>query len=351
MSSPIVERSTEALCHVTTAVHPSSARAAALATRLVRGAGVLAALVRQLRDHEWRTPLPGDGRPVGVVVHHVASVYPLEVELAQQVARGQAVEGVTMGDIHAMNARHALEQAETTPDAALALLEANSRAAAAAIRTFTDEELDRAVPVSLYGGAPVSSQFVLEDHAVRHSYHHLAGIARALGRQLPRLAAIVAMVGLAAATAVARDTPTLVEIVRAATQNLRTPAAAVTAGWAPATGCVSGPQSGAMGVHYINGDLLLDGDLDPERPEALIFETKGGRARLAGVEFLVLAEAWHARHGAAPPVLNGQHFHYVGSPNRYGLAAFYELHVWAWRPNPNGTFADWHAHLTCDEGE
>jgi hypothetical protein len=319
--------------------------------RLERGAAALTAVARQVCDREWRTRLPGDGRPVSVVVHHVASVYPLEIELARQVAHGEPIDGVTMDDVHAMNAKHALDQAEATPDAALALLDANSRAAAAAIRAFSDEDLDRAVPVSLYGGAPVSSQFVLEDHAMRHSYHHLAGIARALGRQVPRLAAIVAVVGLGSAAAAARNTVSLVDTVRAATQDLRTPAAAVAAGWKPATGCVSGPQSGAMGVHYLNGALLLDGDLDPAQPEALIFETRSGRPRLVGVEFLVLAEQWHKRHGAAPPVLDGQHFHYVTSPNRYGLAAFYELHVWAWRPNPNGTFADWHAHVTCDDGQ
>jgi hypothetical protein len=105
-----------------------------------------------------------------------------------------------------------------------------------------------------------------------------------------------------------------------------------------------------MGVHYIKG-TILDGELDPEEPEALIFETTGGRTRLVGVEFVVLAKEWHDRNGDAPPILGGQHFHYVTSPNRYGLAGFYELHVWAWRPNPNGTFADWHGHVTCDDGQ
>lgn len=350
MSPTISEPTTGSHCHVTTAAS-SSARANALATRLARGADALAALVRQMGAGEWRMRLPGDGRTVGVVVHHVASVYPLEVELARQVARGERIEGVTMADVHAMNARHALEQAEAAPNVALALLDENSRAAAAAIRAFSDDDLDRVAPVSLYDDAPVSSQFVLEDHAVRHSYHHLAGIARALGRQVPVLAAILAVIGLGATTVSARDTRSLVETVRAATQDLRTPKEATAAGWGPATGCVSGPQSGAMGVHYINPDVLLDGDLDAERPEALIFETRDGRTRLAGVEFIVLAEQWHARHGAAPPVLHGQHLHYVGGPNRYGLAGFYEIHVWAWRPNPNGTFADWHAHVSCDAAQ
>jgi hypothetical protein len=84
-----------------------------------------------------------------------------------------------------------------------------------------------------------------------------------------------------------------------------------------------------MGIHFANGGLIGDGLLDAERPELLIYEQKAGRLRLVGVEFLVIAADWHA-HTAAPPVLMGQHFHYVGSPNRYGLPPFYELHVWAW---------------------
>jgi hypothetical protein len=79
-----------------------------------------------------------------------------------------------------------------------------------------------------------------------------------------------------------------------------------------------------------------------------IYEQKGGRLRLLGVEFLVIADAWNATH-AGPPVLMGQHFHYVGSPNRYGLPAFYELHVWAWRDNPNGMFVDWNTAVSCEE--
>ncbi|MEZ5421046.1 MAG: hypothetical protein R2708_27415 [Vicinamibacterales bacterium] len=94
--------------------------------------------------------------------------------------------------------------------------------------------------------------------------------------------------------------------------------------------------------------MLFDGKLDPGRPEALIFETKGGRTTLVGAEFIVIADQWHAVNGPAPPVLKGQHFHLVSGANRYTLPPFYELHVWAWKDNPNGTFADWHAHVTCD---
>jgi hypothetical protein len=103
-----------------------------------------------------------------------------------------------------------------------------------------------------------------------------------------------------------------------------------------------------MGVHFANGVLIGDAAVDAQHPELLIYEQRGGRMRLVGVEFLVIAEAWDAAN-AAPPVLMGQHFHYVGSPNRYRLPPFYELHVWAWRENPNGAFVDWNPAVSCAE--
>jgi DinB superfamily len=157
-----------------------SQRANALAERLEQGARALIALASGLSDKEWRTRLPKDGRTVGVVVHHVASVYPIEIQLAQTLASGKPVTGVTSADIDAMNAGHAAENANVTKDAAIDLLRQNSADAAAAIRALSDEELAKAAPVSLYADAPLTCQFVLEDHAVRHSYHHLVRIRRAL---------------------------------------------------------------------------------------------------------------------------------------------------------------------------
>jgi hypothetical protein len=157
-------------------------RANELAERLEQGARALATFASGLTDAEWQTRLPGDGRRIGVVVHHVASVYPLEIQLAQTIAAGQPVTGVTMSDVNDMNARHATESDTVTKEDALDLLRRNSAAAAAAIRDLTDEQLARAATVSLYSDAPLTCQFVLEDHAVRHSYHHLARIQGALKR-------------------------------------------------------------------------------------------------------------------------------------------------------------------------
>jgi len=166
--------------HPDTPVRVSGQRADALADRLEQGARALAAFASSLTDAEWKVRTPHDGRAVGVIVHHVASVYPIEIQLAQTVADGKPVTGLTMDDIDAMNARHAAEHAGVTRQAALELLRANSAAAAAAIRALSDEQLAQAAPVSLYGDAPLTCQFVLEDHAVRHSYHHLARLRRAV---------------------------------------------------------------------------------------------------------------------------------------------------------------------------
>ena len=151
-----------------------------LADRLEQGAHALAAFARSLTDAEWQSKVPKDGRTIGVVVHHVASVYPLEIQLAQHLAGGKPIEGVTMADVHAMNAKHSAEHGSVTKEEALNLLERNSSAAADSIRMLTDEELTRAAPVSLYADAPLTCQFMLEDHAVRHSYHHLGVMRRAL---------------------------------------------------------------------------------------------------------------------------------------------------------------------------
>src|SRR5437667_8077598 len=153
-----------------------SQRTNALADRLEQGARALATFASALTDAEWHTRLPKDGRKIGVVVHHVATMYPLEIQLAQTLAGGKPVVGVTWDAVHDINARHAREHDAVTKQAALDLLRQNSTAAAAAIRAFSDEQLDRAAPVSLNSNAPLTCQFMVEDHAVRHSYHHLARI-------------------------------------------------------------------------------------------------------------------------------------------------------------------------------
>lgn len=157
-----------------------SKRTNELADRLEHGARALAAFANELTDAEWQMRVPKDGRSIGVIVHHVASVYPLEIQLAQIVAEGKPVTDVTPAAVDEMNAEHAKKHKSVTKEAALDLLRRNSSAAAAAIRSLDDEDLNEAAPVSLNSDAPLTCQFLLEDHAVRHSYHHLARIRAAL---------------------------------------------------------------------------------------------------------------------------------------------------------------------------
>lgn len=155
-------------------------RADALADRLEQGARALADLANGLDEAQWQKRLPKDGRKIGVVVHHVASMYPIEIDLTRKLAAGEPISGVTWDDVAAINAAHAQEHDGVTRERALELLRRNSAAAAAAIRELSDEQLDRAAPVSLNGDAPLTCQFFVEDHALRHSFHHLARIRAAL---------------------------------------------------------------------------------------------------------------------------------------------------------------------------
>jgi hypothetical protein len=161
--------------------------------------------------------------------------------------------------------------------------------------------------------------------------------------------AVFVTIGLAAAGRQgSSQSQTLVDVVRDATAQFVDPEVAVAAGYIPKPFCVSGPDQGAMGVHYVNAALVKDGQLDPTRPEALIYESKDGRLRLVAVEFIVFADAWNASN-TQPPALLGQLLNYIAAPNRFGNPNFYELHVWAWKDNPFGTFVDWNPRVSCAE--
>ena len=95
-----------------------SKRTEALSVRLEEGARALAALARTLTEAEWQTPTM-DGRKIGVVVHHVGNMYPLEIQLALTLAKGEAIAGVTWDDVHAVNARHAKDFERVTKEEAV----------------------------------------------------------------------------------------------------------------------------------------------------------------------------------------------------------------------------------------
>lgn len=160
-------------------------RVEVLAKRLEQGAFELAAYAEGLTPQQWAAAVANDGRSVGILVHHVATMYPLEMELAQIIVKGQVIAGVTWDVVAEINAHHAAEHAEPNRSETVTLLRQNSTAAAADLRTLTDEQLDIAVPNSLYGDTPLTLQFWLEDHPISHSYKHLANI-KAESSELPR---------------------------------------------------------------------------------------------------------------------------------------------------------------------
>ena len=151
------------------------------------------------------------------------------------------------------------------------------------------------------------------------------------------------------AASAAKSSPSaLIRVVKEATERFKDVTVAEAEGYSLMFGCVSGPDAGAMGLHYVNLALVGDGVLDPTRPEIVIYEPlPNGKLRLIGADFLVFADQWHANN-AATPELGGQLLHLFESPNRFGLPNFYTLHVWAWKENPNGAFVNWHPQVSCE---
>jgi len=162
--------------------------------------------------------------------------------------------------------------------------------------------------------------------------------------------AILPALGMLQVAQANEDSTPLIDKVHNATEHYTDINVAVAEGWVRATPCVSGPDTGAMGVHLVLPSRLSSGVLKPEEPEALIYEPMAnGAMRLVGVEFIVLETVWVKNNpGGGVPALDGNLLNYISAPNRYGLPAFYEMHVWAWENNPKGSYADWNTHVTCD---
>jgi len=143
---------------------------------------------------------------------------------------------------------------------------------------------------------------------------------------------------LTAGCATAADVP-LVDQVRAANSRFEDVKVAIAEGYAPIP-CASGIDGGAMGVHYVNEAYLKDEVPDLKRPQAVMYEPlPDGRMSLIAVEYITFK---------GPASLGGHLFNFNGTPNRYGLPAFYELHVWAWKANARGAFADMNPSVSCE---
>jgi hypothetical protein len=194
--------------------------------------------------------------------------------------------------------------------------------------------------------------------SIRHSFTKLAiftlGVAALVTLRPSGVGAQAAHDHTSASAAVATGTGQesnaagLIKIVREATERYQDVEVAKADGYVLQFGCVSGSDAGAMGMHFVNGALVGDGELDPTRPEIVIYEPQAnGKLKLIGADFLVLADAWNSKH-SAPPELMGQLFHLFEAPNRFGLPAFYTLHVWAWKESPTGAFVNWHQNVSCN---
>jgi hypothetical protein len=165
-----------------------STRATQLANRIIEGAELLATFAEALDTAQWNTVVQPDGRTVGVLVHHIGHLYPIEIDVINLAVASTIITEVTWEGIARLNAEHAREFASVGKDEAIGFLRRNSRAAADAIRVLTDEQLDHAVYFSLSGGAPMTVQFIIEDHPLKHPWHHLARMRVALGVRAEGLA-------------------------------------------------------------------------------------------------------------------------------------------------------------------
>jgi hypothetical protein len=157
-----------------------SARAEALAIRIERGGCELAAAVEDCSTVGWEAFCPDEKWSVGTTVHHVASMYPIEIELVQVLASGQPVVGITWRMLDEINATHAIEHGHPTRAETLALLRENCAWAANQVRALTDEQLDRAAAISLHADAPLTTQYFIEQHPISHPYIHLVSIRAVL---------------------------------------------------------------------------------------------------------------------------------------------------------------------------
>jgi hypothetical protein len=150
--------------------------------------------------------------------------------------------------------------------------------------------------------------------------------------------ALLSLLVVGSAFAADRAHNALTEHVRAANDRFKDVSVAVSEGYAPIP-CASGIDGGAMGIHYVNAKLIGDG-VDIKQPQAVMYEPKpDGKMELVAVEYIT---------AKGPASLEGHLFNFNGAPNRYGLGPFYELHVWAWKANPHGTFADMNPMVSCE---
>lgn len=150
--------------------------------------------------------------------------------------------------------------------------------------------------------------------------------------------AVLSLFAVGAASAAEMGGNPLADHVRTANDRFKDVKVATAEGYGPIP-CADGLEGGSMGVHYVNMDYLKDDAVNLDKPEAILYEPEAdGTMKLMAVEYITYK---------GPNALEGHLFNFLGTPNRYGLPALYELHVWAWQPNHAGTFADMNMDASC----
>lgn len=180
-------------------------------------------------------------------------------------------------------------------------------------------------------------------------------------------AATVSAAALAAAPFATASPEDPMQAARAASARFHSVQQAEQAGYgelrdAAGIACIDS-TSGGMGIHYVNGQLLGDAVVDPNQPEALVYEPQpNGSLKLVALEYIVFEDALTTNDAEIitdpadnriPTVLGQRLLRVQGpgetQPNRYGVPAFFERHLWLWEdnPGPGGLFADWNPEVSC----
>jgi uncharacterized damage-inducible protein DinB len=150
----------------------ASERAAALADDFARANAEALAFARSCHDDAWVRPVPGEGWTVGVVLHHIAESHGNSRRWLEEMAQGDGVTDTT-AMIDQANAEHAVRAASVTPAETLTLLEDSGARLEAALREFSDEELDRSAPFGPAGGR-ILPTVELAAVPARHTREHLS---------------------------------------------------------------------------------------------------------------------------------------------------------------------------------
>jgi hypothetical protein len=132
----------------------------------------------------------------------------------------------------------------------------------------------------------------------------------------------------------------VIATLRRATAHYRDLDVALDDGFVLLHECENRPGEGPVGTVYVHLGRLLDGLIDPEQPDALIYEPRRNKhPKLVGVEFAIPYDLWTEPQ---PPQFLGVSFQ---PEDEFGVFA---LHAWVWRKNPNGLFAETNPRVSCE---